>query len=87
MNTQALREMTRDELVQKHRDLQDELFNLNMRRSLKALDNPLRLRIIRREIAQIATMLREDELNIRSLAQAKKSLLDESEKNTTKQAD
>lgn len=87
MNTQALREMTREELVQKHRDLQDELFNLNMRRSLKALDNPLRLRIIRREIAQIATLLREDELNIRSLAQAKKSLLDESEKNSTKKAD
>lgn len=66
----ALREMTRDELKHMQRDLTDELFNLRMRRSLKGLDNPLRLRIIGREIARINTVLREDETGLRKIGQA-----------------
>lgn len=73
-----LREFTRDELLQKRNDLLDEQFNLNMRRSLKALDNPLRLRQIRRECAKINTVLREDELGVRKLAESKASILSDS---------
>ncbi|MBD3331630.1 50S ribosomal protein L29 [candidate division GN15 bacterium] len=76
MKIAELREMTREELFQKRRDLEDERFNLNMRRSLKALDNPLRLRQIGREIGCIMTVLREDELGIRKLAERKTSVLD-----------
>lgn len=76
MKIAELREMTREELYQKRRDLEDELFNLNMRRSLKALDDPLRLRHIGREIGQIMTVLREDDLGIRKLAERKTSVLD-----------
>jgi large subunit ribosomal protein L29 len=76
LNVSELREMTREELVQKRRDLEDELFNLNMRQSLKSLDDPLRLRHIGREIGQIMTVLREDELGIRRLAERKRSVLD-----------
>jgi large subunit ribosomal protein L29 len=75
MKKQELRELTRGELEQRLHELQDERFNLVMRRSIKALDNPLRLRTIRREAAQINTMLREDELGIRKLAQSKTSIL------------
>jgi large subunit ribosomal protein L29 len=75
MKKQELRELTRGELEQRLLELQDERFTLVMRRSLKALDNPLRLRTIRREAAQINTMLREDELGIRVLAQSKTSIL------------
>ena len=71
----ALRELTREELLQKKVDLLDERFNLNMRRSLKALDNPLRLRQIRREIAKIETVLREDDLGVRKLAESTTSVL------------
>ncbi|MDH4157193.1 MAG: 50S ribosomal protein L29 [candidate division Zixibacteria bacterium] len=74
----TLRELTRDELLQKRVDLLDERFNLNMRRSLKALDNPLRLRQIRREIARIETVLREDELGLRKLAESTTSVLSSS---------
>ncbi len=66
----ALREMTRDELQHLRRDLTDEIFNLRMRRSIKGLDNPLRLRIIGREIARINTVLREDEIGTRKVSQA-----------------
>ncbi len=71
----TLREQTRDELLQRRVDLLDERFNLNMRRSLKALDNPLRLRQIRREMAKIETVLREDELGVRKLAESTTSVL------------
>jgi large subunit ribosomal protein L29 len=72
---QTLREMTKDELLLKHSDLLDEQFNLNMSRSLKALDNPLRLREIRREIAKIKTILTEDTKGIKKLADISTSIL------------
>ncbi len=62
------RELTRAELEQKRAELMDEKFNLRMQQSQRALDNPLRLRQIRREVAQVMTILREDETNIRKLA-------------------
>lgn len=79
MKVSSMREMTREELEQHKRDLEDELFNLNMRRSLKSLDNPLRLRTIRREIGRVNTILHEDTTGKRSLAQSRTSVLDESE--------
>ncbi|HOD67530.1 MAG TPA: 50S ribosomal protein L29 [candidate division Zixibacteria bacterium] len=75
LKVHSLREMTRDELVQKKNELLDEQFNLRMRRSLKALDNPLRLRQIRREIAKIQTVLHEDATGRRKLADMKTSIL------------
>ncbi len=81
----ALRELTREELVQKRRDLEDELFNLRMRKSMKSLENPLRLRTIGREIGRINTILREDEKGIRPLAQARASILGETGKREKKE--
>lgn len=79
---QSMRELTRVELEQKKNELADEQFNLRMRQSLKALDNPLRLRHIRKEIAKINTLIREDELSIRELAKTKTSILGEENKKT-----
>ncbi len=73
----TLREMTRGELQQRLRDLQDEQFNLNMRKSLKGLENPLRLRYVGRDIAKVRTVLREDERGLRRLAESKTSILSE----------
>lgn len=75
MKVDSLREMSRTELIQKRDELKEELFNLKMRRSIKTLDNPLRLRTIGREIAQVNTILREDVLKIRPLAEGKASIL------------
>ena len=69
------RELTRAELEQKRAELMDEKFNLRMQKSLRALDNPLRLRQIRREVAQVMTILREDETNIRKLAETTTTVL------------
>jgi large subunit ribosomal protein L29 len=75
LKVQSLREMTRGELEQQRRELLEEQFNLRMRRSLKSLDNPLRLRQIRREIAKIMTLLSEDSQGIRKLADTKTTIL------------
>lgn len=82
---ETLRDLTREELQQKKSELADEQFNLRMKQSLKALDNPLRLRQIRHEIAQIMTILREDDLDIRKLAKTKTTVLgDEATKKKAK---
>jgi large subunit ribosomal protein L29 len=78
LKVQALREMTREELTQKRTELIEEQFNLRMRKSLKSLDNPLRLRQIRREIAKIMTILNEDRIGIRKLADTRISVLSQS---------
>jgi large subunit ribosomal protein L29 len=75
MKKQEMRELTRGELTQRLGDLEEERFNLTMRRSFKALDNPLRLRSLRREVARIKTVMREDELGVRKLAESKSSIL------------
>lgn len=62
-----LREMTRDELVLRKDELSEEMFNLRFAASTRSLDNPLRKRAVRREIARINTVLREDETGIRGL--------------------
>jgi len=68
MKKAVLKNSTKEELVQKREELEEELFNLRMQRSAKELDNPLRLRIIKRDIARISTVLREEELDKRKLA-------------------
>jgi len=81
MKIREMRELTRGELEQRRRELEDEQFNLKMRRSLKELDNPLRLRVIKREVARINTVLNEDAQGIRALAQAKTSILTDADAN------
>ena len=78
------RELTRAELEQKRAELMDEKFNLRMQKSLRALDNPLRLRQIRREVAQVMTILREDETNIRKLAETTTTVLGDAKKKDKK---
>jgi large subunit ribosomal protein L29 len=68
MKKDQMRELTKDELLQRKLEVEEELFNLRLQKSTKQLDNPLRLRTLRRELARINTILREDELKIRVLA-------------------
>ena len=62
MKPQEMRDLTLDEL-QHHLDgLVDELVNLKIKLSVKQLDNPLRVRIVRKEIARARTILRAKRL-------------------------
>ncbi len=72
----SLRDLTREELLQKKHELKEDLFNLRLRKSLKELDNPLRLRTLKRDIARVETILTEDKRGIRKIVDSKVSILD-----------
>jgi len=67
MKPRDIRDMTREEILVKKDELEKEMFNLRIRQGYKQLDNPLKLRMLRRDIARITTILYEDDKNIRSL--------------------
>lgn len=73
MKSERLREMSREELTHQIRELENELFNLRVRRSLQPPDNPLQLRLLRRQLARLKTIMREAELGITSRGAGKKS--------------
>jgi len=68
MKKEQMRELTREELLQRKSETEEELFNLRLQKASKELDNPLRQRTLRRDLARINTILREDELKIQLLA-------------------
>ena len=66
MKNSQLNEMSKMELETKLNDDLDALQNLRFQKALQQIENPLHLRELRREIAQVKTVLREIELKIRS---------------------
>ena len=61
MKMSELREMTNEELNQQLETFKEELFNLRFQQSTNRLENPMRLRIVRKDIARIKTLLTEKE--------------------------
>ena len=62
MKSHEMRELTLDEL-QRHVDtLVEDLVNSKIKLSVKQLDNPLRVRVLRKEIARARTILRAKQL-------------------------
>lgn len=57
-----LKELTDEELRRKLRSLKEELFNLRFQHATGQLDNPLRLREVKRNIARVQTLVRQREL-------------------------
>jgi len=55
----SIREMSVDEINTRIGELREELFNLRFRNGLKQLDNPLKIRESRREMARLLTVLNE----------------------------
>jgi large subunit ribosomal protein L29 len=66
MKASELREMTQDEVRRKLAELRDEQFKLRLRRSAEELPNPLRLRLLRRDVARCLTVLRAKEIDAKS---------------------
>lgn len=59
-----IRESSVEELEKKALDLKNELFNLRFQLATGQLENPMRIREVKKSIAQIKTILREKELNV-----------------------
>ena len=62
MKAKDIRDLSDDELLQKLADAKEELFNLRFQLATGQLDNPLKLREARREIARVQTIQRQREL-------------------------
>ena len=61
MNTTQIRELSAAEITARIAELEEERFRLRFRGATEALNDPLRLRVIRRDIARLKTVLREQE--------------------------
>ena len=62
MKASELRDLPYDELKEKMAEAKEELFNLRFQLATNQLDNTARLRDVRREIARIGTLMREQEI-------------------------
>ena len=62
MKTKELRELGSDELATRRRDLKEEALNLRVQQESGQLENPARIRTVRREVATSETLLSERRL-------------------------
>ncbi|HHF43433.1 MAG: 50S ribosomal protein L29 [Candidatus Aminicenantes bacterium] len=62
MKARELREMSLEELLSKEQELKDQLFKLKFQHTLGQLENQMKMRNIRKDIARIKTIIRELEL-------------------------
>ena len=65
MKVNQIRDLNPDEQIDKISALKEELFNLRFQHATGQLENPMRIREVKRSIAQIKTIQRERELKIR----------------------
>ena len=59
MKARELRELSTEEVKEKLSEMEEELFNLRFQAKMGQLSNPLRMRIVKREIARAKTVLNE----------------------------
>jgi large subunit ribosomal protein L29 len=59
MKTEDIRDLSLDELQAKTEELRIELFNLRFQKARNLLDRPDRIRIVKRDIARIMTIMKE----------------------------
>jgi large subunit ribosomal protein L29 len=62
MKFKELKEKTAEELKEERRDLKLEMMNLRVQKASGQLENPARIKIVRRTIAKIETLLSEKKL-------------------------
>ena len=65
MQKKELGKLNKDELQTKLTDNQEALLNLRIQKALQQLEHPQKIRSLKREIAQIKTVIREYDLGIR----------------------
>jgi len=59
MKASEIRELSETELNDKLRDLKADLFNLRFQHAINQLENPMRLNLVKKDIARVKTVLKE----------------------------
>jgi len=62
VKAQDIREMTAEELNAKLKELKTELFNLRFQHAINQLDNPHKIADVKKDIARVKTIIREQQL-------------------------
>jgi large subunit ribosomal protein L29 len=63
MKVSEIKNLTLDEMQRKASDMKEELFNLRFQHEIGQLENPQRMKAIKRDIARLKTIIREFTLN------------------------
>ena len=71
MKPDKIRELSETELRTRERELQEQLFRLRFQKSLGQLDNGLKIRETRRDIARVKTVLRQKTTQAQSAGSAR----------------
>ncbi len=61
MKAKEIKELTVEELMKKKKDIKEEIFNLRFQHSTGQLENTARMRLLKKDIARIETVLRQKE--------------------------
>lgn len=61
MKASEIKELTSVELEEKLGELKQELFNLRFQHAVNQLDNPMRMKAVKRDIARVKTFIRKQE--------------------------
>jgi len=64
MKTNELREQTKEELIKRRAEIKKNIFNLKFQKATGQLENPMRIKNLKKEVAVINTLIREKELGI-----------------------
>ena len=59
MKVAEVRELSVDDLRAREKELADQLFRLRIQKSMGQLETPIKLRLVRRDLAKVKTVLRE----------------------------
>ena len=62
MQASEMRDLNMNELSAKEKELKAELFNLRFQLAVNQLENPMRIKAVKKDIARIKTVMREMEL-------------------------
>jgi len=62
LKANKIKEMTSQELTEKMVELKNELFNLRFQLATGQLDNPMKIKAIKKDIARVNTILRQKEI-------------------------
>lgn len=65
LNVTTIRSMEVDEIETRIKGLEEELFNLRFRNAMKQLENPLEIRNVRRDLARLKTVLKQQRSGVR----------------------
>lgn len=64
MKVNDIREMTDQELAKEEKDLKSELFKLRFQLATNQLDDAMKIKKVKRNIARVKTIIRERELKV-----------------------